>query len=68
MRPPTDLAYVRLRVVAWRVLWAVVGSFEIIYGFLESLEIGEVTVENVPVYIRRFFDDKTRVMVISASR
>lgn len=37
------------------------GKFEIVYGFLSSLEIGEVKVENVPVYIRRFFDDKTPV-------
>jgi tetratricopeptide (TPR) repeat protein len=37
------------------------GKFEIVYGFLESLEIGEVKVENVPVYIRRFFDDKKPV-------
>jgi predicted aspartyl protease/Tfp pilus assembly protein PilF len=37
------------------------GKFEIVYGFLESLEIGEVRVENVPVYIRHFFDDKTPV-------
>ena len=37
------------------------GKFEIVYGFLESLEIGEVKVENVPVYIRHFFDDKTPV-------
>jgi predicted aspartyl protease len=37
------------------------GKFEIVYGFLESLEVGEVRVENVPVYIRRFFDDKTPV-------
>lgn len=37
------------------------GKFEIVYGFLESLEIGEVKVQNVPVYIRRFFDDKKPV-------
>jgi predicted aspartyl protease/Flp pilus assembly protein TadD len=37
------------------------GKFEIVYGFLDSLEIGEVKVENVPVYIRRFFDDKSPV-------
>ncbi|HKZ80129.1 MAG TPA: aspartyl protease family protein [Pyrinomonadaceae bacterium] len=37
------------------------GRFEIIYGFLSSLQIGEVKVENVPVYIRRFFDAKTPV-------
>jgi len=32
------------------------GKFEIIYGFLNSIEIGEVKVQNVPVYIRKFFD------------
>lgn len=37
------------------------GKFEIVYGFLDSLEVGEVKVENVPVYIRRFFDDKNPV-------
>jgi predicted aspartyl protease/Flp pilus assembly protein TadD len=37
------------------------GKFEIVYSFLNSLEIGEVKVENVPVYIRHFFDDKTPV-------
>lgn len=37
------------------------GRFEIVYGFLSSFEIGEVKVENVPVYIRRFFDEKTPV-------
>ena len=37
------------------------GRFEIVYGFLSSLEIGEVRVENVPVYIRHFFDEKTPV-------
>ena len=34
------------------------GKFEIVYGFLSSLEIGEVRVESVPVYIRHFFHDK----------
>jgi predicted aspartyl protease/thioredoxin-like negative regulator of GroEL len=37
------------------------GRFDIVYGFLQSLEIGDVRVENVPVYIRHFFNDKTRV-------
>lgn len=37
------------------------GRFEIVYGFLPSLEIGEVKIENVPVYIRHFYDDKTPV-------
>ena len=30
------------------------GKFPIVYGFLKSLEIGDVRVSNVPVYIRRF--------------
>ncbi len=33
------------------------GKFEIVYGFLDSLDIGDVRVESVPVYIRHFFDD-----------
>lgn len=37
------------------------GKFEIVYGFLSSLEVGEVKIENVPVYIRRFYDSKTPV-------
>lgn len=37
------------------------GKFEIVYGFLSSLEIGDVKVESVPVYIRRFYDDKNPV-------
>jgi tetratricopeptide (TPR) repeat protein len=32
------------------------GKFEIVYGYLNSIEIGDVGVENVPVYIRKFFD------------
>lgn len=37
------------------------GRFEIVYGFLSSIDVGGVRVENVPVYIRRFYDDKTPV-------
>lgn len=37
------------------------GKFEIVYGFLNSLEIGDVKVERVPVYIRRFYDGPSRV-------
>jgi tetratricopeptide (TPR) repeat protein len=37
------------------------GRFEIVYGFLSSIDLGEVRVENVPVYIRRFYDDKVPV-------
>ena len=32
------------------------GKFEIVYGYLHSVDIGDVKVENVPVYIRHFFD------------
>lgn len=37
------------------------GRFEIVYGFLQSIDVGDVRVENVPVYIRHFFDEKTTV-------
>ncbi len=37
------------------------GRFEIVYGFLNSLDIGGVRVESVPVYIRHFFDNKTPI-------
>jgi predicted aspartyl protease/tetratricopeptide (TPR) repeat protein len=37
------------------------GRFEIVYGFLSSIEMGDVRVENVPVYVRHFFDDKVSV-------
>ena len=33
------------------------GKFEIVYGFLDSLEIGTAKIQNVPVYIRKFFDN-----------
>ena len=36
---------------------AVGGKFEIVYGFLQSMEIGEARIENVPVYIRHFYND-----------
>src|SRR6202171_1736166 len=32
------------------------GRFEIVYGYLNSIDIGELRVTNVPVYIRHFFD------------
>lgn len=32
------------------------GKFEIVYGYLSSIELGEVRIESVPVYIRKFFD------------
>ncbi len=37
------------------------GKFEIVYGFLDALEIGNVRMENVPVYIRHFFDVKNPI-------
>ena len=37
------------------------GRFEIVYGYLRSIDIGEVRVTNVPVYIRHFFDEKNPV-------
>lgn len=33
------------------------GKFEIVYGFLKSIEIGDAQIQNVPVYIRKFHDD-----------
>lgn len=32
------------------------GKFEIVYGFLKSLTIGEAKIQYVPVYIRKFHD------------
>jgi len=37
------------------------GRFEIIYGFLSSLRIGEASIENVPVYLRQFHNRQERV-------
>lgn len=37
------------------------GRFEIVYGFLREVEIGEVEVRNVPIYIRRFHADSHKV-------
>ena len=37
------------------------GKFEIVYGFLSSLELGDVKVNSVPVYIRHFYDGTTPV-------
>ncbi|MDT4967869.1 MAG: hypothetical protein QOJ64_2606 [Acidobacteriota bacterium] len=40
---------------------AIGGKFEIVYGFINSMEIGEARIENVPVYIRRFYNDDVPV-------
>jgi predicted aspartyl protease/thioredoxin-like negative regulator of GroEL len=37
------------------------GKFEIVYGFLSSLELGDVKVTNIPVYIRHFYDNRMPV-------
>ena len=37
------------------------GKFEIVYGYASSIEIGDVKVENVPVYIRHFYDNNVPV-------
>ena len=37
------------------------GKFEIIYGFLDSIDIGTARIGNVPVYIRKFFDNHIQV-------
>ena len=37
------------------------GRFEIVYGYLNAIDIGDVRVTNVPVYIRHFFDETTQV-------
>jgi predicted aspartyl protease/thioredoxin-like negative regulator of GroEL len=37
------------------------GRFEIIYGFLQSLNIGDAKIERVPVYIRRFYNEQEPV-------
>lgn len=37
------------------------GQFEIVYGFLKEVSIGEVNVRNVPVYIRKFHNQAVKV-------
>lgn len=37
------------------------GKFEIVYGFLPSLYIGEVKIKNVPVFIRKFHSANEKV-------
>ena len=37
------------------------GRFEIVYGYLNSIELGDIHIENVPIYIRRFYDQQTPV-------
>jgi predicted aspartyl protease/cytochrome c-type biogenesis protein CcmH/NrfG len=37
------------------------GRFEIVYGFLQSMHLGDAKVERVPVYIRQFYNDQEPV-------
>jgi predicted aspartyl protease/Flp pilus assembly protein TadD len=37
------------------------GRFEIVYGYLNSLDIGDIRITNVPVYVRHFFDEQNAV-------
>lgn len=37
------------------------GKFEIVYGFLQRVEIGDVAIRNVPVYIREFHGSAKQV-------
>ena len=37
------------------------GRFEIVYGFIQSLHIGEAKIDRVPIYIRHFFNDQEQV-------
>ena len=37
------------------------GRFEIVYGYLNSIDIGDIRIENVPVYIRHFYDEQNPV-------
>jgi tetratricopeptide (TPR) repeat protein len=38
-----------------------VGKFEIVYGFLRSLSVGDVKIDNVPVYIRPLHNNEDQV-------
>jgi predicted aspartyl protease len=40
---------------------AVGGQFEIVYGLLSSMDIGEVRIQNVPVYIRPMLDESNPI-------
>ncbi len=37
------------------------GKFEIVYGFLKSINIGDVKIKNVPVYIRKFHSNNEQI-------
>jgi predicted aspartyl protease len=37
------------------------GRFEIVYGYLDSIDVGELHIDNVPVYIRHFYEERDPV-------
>lgn len=37
------------------------GRFEIVYGYINSMQLGDIRIDNVPVYIRQFHDVLTPV-------
>ncbi|HSI89321.1 MAG TPA: aspartyl protease family protein, partial [Pyrinomonadaceae bacterium] len=37
------------------------GQFEIVYGFLKSVDMGQVKIRNVPIYIRHFHNNVNRI-------
>ena len=37
------------------------GKFEIVYGMLREVDIGDVNVKNVPIYLRKFHNDAQQV-------
>lgn len=37
------------------------GKFEIVYGFLRAVHIGDVKIQNVPVYIRKFHSNTEQI-------
>ena len=37
------------------------GKFEIVYGFLKTVHIGDVKIQNVPIYIRKFHSNTEQI-------
>jgi tetratricopeptide (TPR) repeat protein/predicted aspartyl protease len=37
------------------------GKFQIIYGFLRTISIGDVKIQNVPIYIRKFHENDEKI-------
>ena len=37
------------------------GRFEIVYGYVNSMDVGDIRIENIPVYIRQFHEMQTPV-------